>query len=195
MNELLGKYEGTVLICGSASTLQADYAEAFRARPNASVIAINDAASEIFADFLATLHPEDAARFKAASKNPDIKVISGQLRNDAHPVDQWFEDCNSGATSAGGAIKMAIAMGFEEIVLCGCPMSGGDGYFNAPPKKNKSLMAVRFGNAAPGSSVVQAHQRAMVMEARAGDYHMVRSMSGWTAEHFGLPDFRQRRYA
>lgn len=192
-NELAGKYEGTVLICGSAPSLQDDYAAALRARPNAAVIAINDAASVIFADFLGTLHPEDAHKFRAKSKNTNVQVVSGQLLNPAHDVNCWFDNCNSGGTSAGMAIKVAKAMGFEEIILCGCPMQGGDGYFDRGPRR--SLCTSRFGDLPDTAHVVRGHQQHLMFEANENDYSMVRSMGGWTAELFGLPDFAQRKVA
>lgn len=192
-NELAGKYSGTVLICGSAPCLFDDYNEALRHRPNAEVIAINDAASVIYADFLATLHPEDAEKFRAKSMTDNIIVISGQLRLVPSEVDYWFTDCNSGGTTAGSAIKMARVMGFEEIILCGCPMSGGDGYFDAKPKPNKFGMSSRFGNAPSDCRVVKTHQQRLCQEAHEGDYQNVSSMSGFTREFFGPPKFIKER--
>lgn len=194
-NELAGKYEGTVLICGSAPCLFDDYQEALKQRPNAEVIAINDAASVITADFLATLHPEDARHFRAKSKYNNILVISGQLYNPEYDVTFWFDNCNSGGTTAGSAIKMARAMGFEEIILCGCPLDGGDGYFDAKPKANKFGMSTRFGNAPGDSRVVKTHQARLCQEAHEGGYDNVRSMSGFTRQFFGAPEFIKERAA
>lgn len=192
-NELAGKGDGSVLVCGSAPCLQADYAAALRARPNAAVIALNDAASVVFADYLVTLHPEDAHKFRANSKNPNIIVLSGQIYNPQHDVNFWFDDCNSGGTSAGSAIKVAKAMGFEEIILCGCPMQGGDGYFDRAPKRH--MMAQRIGDAPSNASIVLGHQQRLEQEAAASDYSMVKSMSGWTAELFGVPAFIKQEAA
>lgn len=191
-NKLAGRYSDTVLICGSAPCLFDDYDIALKHRPNAEVIAINDAASVIYADFLATLHPEDAPRFRKNSMSDNVILISGQLRLIPSEIDYWFSDCNSGGTTAGSAIKMARVMGFQEIILCGCPMNGGDGYFDAKPKINKFGMSTRFGNAPADCRVVKTHQERLCQEAREGQYDNVRSMSGFTRELFGAPDFIER---
>lgn len=194
-NELAGKYDGCVLICGSAPCLMPDYKTAVKHRQTATVIAINDAASVILADFLTTLHPEKAHTFRAASINKNIIVTSGQKWKPDCDVDYWLDSCNSGGTTAGSAIKVAKKMGFEEIILCGCPMNGGDGYFNAPYKPNTFGMAMRFGNAPSTAGIIKAHRKNLMFEAHENDYSMVRSMSGWTAEQFGKPDFVKERAA
>lgn len=190
-NEMAGKYDGTVLICGSAPCLLPDYRKAVKHRTTATVIAINDAASVILADILTTLHPDKAHLFRAGSLNKNIIVTSGQKWKPDCDVDFWMEGCNSGGTTAGSAIKVAKKMGFSEIILCGCPMTGGDGYFDAEPKANRFGMPMRFGNAPATAGIVRAHQKNLKREAQDDDYSMVRSMSGWTADLLGKPDFAQ----
>lgn len=194
-NELVGKMQGCVLICGSAPCLIADFHLAKQYRKEAAVMAINDAVSVVRADFLATLHPEDSLKFMRKNLNPSTVIVTGQHYNAEHHVHFWFTDCNSGGTTAGSAIKIAKAMGYSEIILCGCPMRGGDGYFDAPPKPNKFGMSMRFGNAPSTCRVVRTHQEHLAFEAHAADYSMVKSMSGWTAELFGKPEFTEKEAA
>jgi hypothetical protein len=190
MDELAGKYSGTVLICGSGPCLLREADAAINARPGASVMAINDAASAIHADFLCSIHSEKMEQFRMKSLNPDIITLSGGRKRDDGNADCWFTGCNSGGTSAMSAVKVARKMGFTEIILCGCPMNGGDGYFDSPYQAPvPKLQPVRFGNYPPSAGVVRAHQENLRKEAASGDYSMVRSMSGLTAEIFGLPDF------
>lgn len=192
-NELAGKYDGTVIICGSAPSILDDrhdilYSLAALNRPLPMHIALNDAAAIVPAEFIVTAHPEKSERFKQNSSNPYALVLSGQAVGD-FPVDCWFTDCNSGGTSAGMAIKIAKKLGFSEIILAGCPMNGGDGYYNSPPKPNRFGMTERIGNARADSTTVQSHRKHLMFEAANSDYSMVKSMSGWTAEQFGRPAY------
>ena len=152
-------------------------------------MAINDAASVLDADFLCSIHSEKMDEFRAKSMNPDIITLGGGRCRADGKVDYWFSGCNSGGTSAMSAVKVAKKMGFTEIILCGCPMNGGDGYFDSTYKPPvPKLHPVRFGNYPPTAGIVRAHQTNMTKEAAAGDYSMVRSMSGLTAEVFGRPE-------
>lgn len=194
VDELANKYSGPVLVCGSAPCLFRDMDKALRARPDATIIAINDVAGYINAEFVTSIHCEKMQEFRAKSINKKIKTLSGGIYNAACDVDHWFSSCNSGGTSAGSALKIARKMGFDEIILCGCPMNGGDGYFYRRAKPTQFLMQKRFGDASPRSSSVVAHQMNLRYEMEGNGYNMVKSMSGFTAELFGKPDFMEPLY-
>lgn len=192
-DELAGKFSGTALVCGSSPRLYEELNTALEARSDAHVFALNDAASAVAADYLVSLHHAKMARFRDNSLNEHIITLSGASEDALSDVDYWFTDCNSGGTSAGCAIRIARKMGFEEIILCGCPMRGDDGYFDKPFRKPvKIIEPVRFGHAGRKSAIVKRHQGELVREAeRYGLHPYVRSMSGFTAEIFGKPDFAE----
>ena len=188
--DLAGKYTGTALVCGSAPCLYKDIEEAMEHVENPYVMALNDAARVIHADGIATLHPEKMRWFKQASKNPEAKGhCSAHKHSDdwADHVDYWWPDCQSGATSAFSAVKILQKMGFDQIILCGCPLSGG-GYgegmegFDCTHEK-------RIGHVPPEGKLMRAHRNNLAEEVGTGQIiaDKVKSMSGWTAEKFGKP--------
>ena len=191
-DELANKYSGPVLVCGSAPCLFRDMDKALRARPDATIIAINDVAGYINAEFVTSIHCEKMQEFRAKSLNKEIKTLSGGIYDAACDVDYWFSSCNSGGTSAGSALKIARKMGFDEIILCGCPMNGGDGYFYREAKPTQFLMQKRFGDAKPRSSSVTYHQMHLRLETQDRGFDMVKSMGGFTAELFGTPEFLEQ---
>lgn len=189
VNILRNKYSGSCLIVGSSSCLYDDYGLALKYRPESRVIALNDAASVVSADFIVSLHPETMYKFREKSANKHVITLSGQKYKEEHDVDYWFTDCNSGGTSAGSAIKIAIAMGFKEIILCGCPLVGGDGYFD---NSNSSCMLVsqRIGHMPAKHPAHKTHRLNLQRERdRYPSDVTVRSMSGNTAKIFGYPEF------
>lgn len=190
MDELAGKYTGTVLICGSAPCIHDDYAAARANRPDAAVIAVNEAAQVVWADFIVSVHNEQLEGFRAKSLNKQALTLSGGRIREGAVFDCWFSQCNSGGTSAGSAIRIAKKMGFTEIILCGCPITGGDGYFNRPYAPQK-LLPTRVGLHSKDANAIRIHQSNLAKEAAASDYSMVRSLSGFTKELFGGPEWLQ----
>lgn len=178
------------LICGSAPTLLEEF-DACRTRmPEASVIAINESARVIHADFLMTQHPEKAERFRKLSRKPGIIVHTGKPRERAlQPgIHVYWPGCVTLATSGGSAIKIAIKMGFSRIVLCGMPMNGGDGYFSSSSLERDEP---RFGLEDPESDYIRGYRKALIdfIEEQPDALDKVRSMSGFTRQLFGAPDW------
>lgn len=189
-------FEGrTALICGSAPCLLQDLEEALKNRPDAVIFAINDAAAYVHADFLVTLHPEKGEIFKNKSQNAEAPLFTGAKPSKqwhTYPADYWFSNAASGATSAYSAVQIARKLKFCEIILCGCPMQGGDGYIDGS-KHNESLgMGVRVGHAGPKHAVTRAHKTNLDEYARTEDCSMVSSMSGYTKQLFGGPAWQHR---
>lgn len=170
------------IIVGSAPCLFEDLQQVGKG----TIFALNDAAAVIHADYLVTLHPANSGVYKSRSKNKNIKALTGQYKppSQEYEIDKWFDNCNSKGTSAGCAIKIAIAMGFKEIVLCGCPLNAGDGYvqgadYSALPEPQ------RVGNMPSNSAL---HQRRLaVLESESLEYPKdvkIYSVSGKTKELF-----------
>lgn len=167
-------------MAGNAWSLHDDLARGWAIYPDAPVIAVNGAAGEVKAIALYSKHPE---RFS----NPGWQWAEYQQRRFGggftvhssnqvgHPtagrVEFWWEDARGGGGSAWGARKLAWLMGFEPVVMCGCPLVAG----NYASHKPGVLMA---------QDVVINRLRRQI-EAEPEWHDGVSSMSGWTREFFG----------
>lgn len=185
-NPLIGKYTGDCLICGPAPCLFDDMSEAFQFVDNPVIIAVNDAVKHVWADFVVSLHCECGSRYKAITKNPEVKMLTGAPKPYWKEVDYLFPNGRSGATSTMSAIKIALMMGFDTIILCGAPMNGGDGYVdNFYDGVNDDRNNV--GTLQPDGKLMRKYRNCFVEELQKLDRSRVRSMSGWTAETLGKP--------
>lgn len=189
--ELYDAYRGTALVAGSAPCLFADLRSVFKRRDAAGVFALNGAAAEIAADFLVSLHARDLEYFRRHSINRNIITMTRHVSFEKNVVaDYLFDDCNSGATSAGCAVKIAIQLGFDEIILCGCPLNGGDGYTRLTEKIAVLPEKQRLERMRAGHPTHDVHINNLRHESRSyPDNVTVRSMSGRSAEVLGRPDF------
>lgn len=192
IDALDGKHTGRAcLVVGSAPSVLEEYAEAREHCPDAIVIAVNDAARVVSADYLASLHHELMGAFRKKSLNKEVVTISPQAPLSNADVDVWFTDCNSGATSAYAAVKMARKMGCTPIIMVGCPMDGGGGYVKQADWKDVTVTRERFGHAADVSRQIARYKEELKRHAAEEDVSMVRSMSGYSAGVFGQPDWRK----
>jgi len=182
----------SAIVCGAGPGLFEEFATAREHLPDAFVIAVNDAASAVHADALVTQHPEKAARFLAASRNPAATVHTGKFRRHARhrAVQVYWPRCQQGITSGGSAVHIAYMMGFSTIVLCGLPLSGGDGYGVALAPGGE---ARRFGLESSQSDYVQRYRRNFVqfVESNPELRRRVRACSGLTREFFGAPTWME----
>ncbi len=156
-------------------------------------MAVNEAASGVWADFLVSYHAEKFGEFKSISLNPDIQThTSRSRREDDKHVDYYWEEIWIGATSAGDAIQIAKKMGFSEIIMVGCPMNGGDGYFN---KTGGGGICPRFGFPktlfGESGDMIQNHKNKLLTLRSKVDLSMVKSMSGYSSEVFGKPEWSE----
>lgn len=114
--------------------------------------------------YVATYHPEDlqAIRERRASiGNTDYRVIShkpGEMIDIVEPYEK-----PPGSSALLGALA-AIRLGYERIILCGCPLTGKNA-------RNGSYENFRQGWTAKRETVLGK----------------VKSMSGWTREFLGEP--------
>jgi len=178
----------TAVICGSAPCLEVEFSFASEKIGHKAILVVNEAGRAIRGDHLMTQHPEKALWFRERSLNPDITVHTGKPRKRASQagIDVYWPDCITLATSGGSAIAIALRMGFEEIILCGMPMNGGDGYFRQSAMKQDES---RFGMESPDSDYIQGYQRKLIefTEKEPEALKRVRSLSGFTRKLFGPP--------
>lgn len=182
-------YGETVIVCGSAPCLLEEYKVVKEARPDSKVIAVNEAVAGVWADFLVSYHVEKFNYFKSISLNPDIKSHTGKgykNEDEERQIDYRWPEIWIGATSAGDAIQIAKKMGFSEIIMVGCPMNGGDGYFR---DTSYGGLCPRFGNPktmlGDNSNMIANHKRSLKRLKDEFNLDIVRSFSGYSAEVFG----------
>ena len=132
----------TMLVIGSAPCLYDDVKRALELRPFAEGILINGACAALeWPGHMLCGHEEKTAEFVRARQNafpgkplPRIHATCGDHRKPDYSrsfpqvTDWWPYETAMGAGSAGKAAGIAKRMGFDEVILCGCPMDGS-GYF------------------------------------------------------------------
>lgn len=187
------RHAGNALVIGSAPCALADFAAARVIYPDAGTFAVNEAAGLFHVEHLVTQHPENMPRYRwqqesafgpgavcHAVKDPGRKDVMVPIPG----VDHWWFGCRSSATSAWAAVNVARAMGYDgDIVLCGCPMTGGDGYALETSLGGRD--DPRLGFSPAGSSLIIQHQKALMDEARTAS--RVYSMSGYSKAVLGAP--------
>lgn len=111
----------------------------------------------------------------------------GQYNKQYPSVTDWWENVSSGATSAGKAALIGMRMGFERIILCGCPMDGG-GYVTGEAVVPHDPGCLRVGLDKNKDKKIIRRYKERMAELAAGEFRgKVFSMSGFTREVLGAP--------
>lgn len=176
-------HAGPVMVCGNGWPLHEDLARARGIYPAAPVIAVNDAAHFVPADFLFSKHREKLAGWAAAQRQAfqtTFTVHSGvpwphRKREDFPAVQYWWPGANNGGSSGWCAARLAWMMGFRRIVLCGVPIAPGPYSDGSEGKDWHSGNVDQFA----------ALRRFITNEKWLHPF--VSSMSGWTLELLGPP--------
>lgn len=185
-------YMGDALIvAGPASCLFDDLERAIAILKAPRVMAINSAAAMLRADFVASIHYElmdgFAATQESAFGSEHFTTHAPKPEHEAEDsfpaVDYFWPNAFSPATSAWAGAMIGRRMGFERIVLCGCPMVGGDGYHQpTEPRLQRG-----FGSVPAQSPMVRRFQRELSDIVGRGGSEGIYSMSGFTREILGEP--------
>lgn len=178
------QHSGPVLVCGNAWCLKQDLAEARKIQRLAAVpvIGVNGTARNISLDFLVTQLHQDKLRkwrqYQEAWFHKDFTTHSngdGSAAAEYPWVDYWWTDIAGQGTSTWAARKLAVYLGFTEVVLCGMPLSLG-GYCGGDlnPRHFEHQPSLDF------------YRQGVLKDI---EWHEeVSSMSGWTRELFGPPN-------
>lgn len=173
------------IICGSAWTADDDYALALRRFPDATVIAVNGAASRVRAHHLFSLHPKDfidrgwiqkqESRFGSGFKVHGARLTNKddqewRVRENEY-VDKWWPGVSTEGTSVWGGALLARAMHHDRILLCGAPMQPGP-YVHG----SRALAFLDDG-------ILEQYRSAIAADTEM--HKFTRSMSGWTREILG----------
>lgn len=186
---------GTLLVVGSAPCLYEDYANALALRPDADTLLINEAGGAIEkAQHLLAGHADKAALFLAyrREKFPNALPVfvhatwRDGMRIPACVSHKWSKKMVDGGTSAWKAARIGLAMGYDEIILCGCPLEAS-GYFNPLETDRFKHDCARIGiDSASAMFSVYREQFARRAKERP-EAKQVKSMSGFTRDCLGAP--------
>lgn len=134
-----------------------------------------------------TYHLLEVGMFLEKSLNKKIEVHTSKgYREELKSLADGFWTVAGGATSAMDAIQICQQMEFKEIILVGCPMNGGDGYFYGKKAKENVEGCPRFGNTG-NDFLANKHKGRLLEIVDEGSFDNVSSFSGFTSRVFGKP--------
>lgn len=169
-------HTGTALVVGSAWCAPDDVACALAHSPGAVLIGVNRSVAHFDCPIMVALDNVRAERWKSLSRIP-TELHGGRFgaqgRAAAYPwFNYWWDQAQGGGTSALMATRIALAIGFEDIILCGVPLEPGpylDGEDNWSDRTHAVMEAYRN----------PWRRDSVWLQSR------VRSMSGWTQTLLG----------
>lgn len=186
------KESGVVLVVGTAPCWEEDVHNALQMYPDAELCAVNEAVRLVPAKHFASCHAEKLDMFmsKAVEKwglYPEFMHVGDKYEIDCKPVYQW--SFRAGAGSATFAAFVMVSIGYDLVILCGCPMNGGGGY--APEVAVDTHKSTpddpRLGELTPQHGMVMAWNDALrqIKTKYPEVSDKIRSMSGTTKDIFG----------
>jgi hypothetical protein len=191
-----------LLAVGSAPCFAEDLAAARDLYPLSETMTINGACQLVEqAEHLLAGHTDKAEFFAAARRRTfphadPVRVHANWTDRHRPPpkaqypsvTDWWPPEVSSGATSAGKAARIGLLLGFDRIVLCGCPMDGS-GYAPGESDGIPQLAAVqRVGDSRKQkATTIRRYYATMEALAKTTFKGRVFSMSGKTREWLGAP--------
>lgn len=187
-----------LLAVGSAPCLFDDVAVAQVMYPASDLMLINGAWTAYrHAQHLLAGHTNKSSLFMAARKArfpdaPPARVhatLSYPAQRTENPdVTDWHDQGKvTGATSAGKAARIGLALGYDRVILCGCPMDPEVGYWAGEAKVPHDCP--RFdtpGN--PRRVITRYRDKLEVLAGREPFKSKVFSMSGFSRQVLGYPE-------
>lgn len=169
----------TVFILGGAASVWADFAAACEIAHPHLVIATNDAgALAESVDHWCTLHPEKFQEWSSQRSSAGLapagaiwfhKEQRASLQGTGYVEHKITEDW--GGSSGLFAVKVALELGVDKIILCGVPMTAqGAHFFDDAEWRWSGRYQTGWTNHLPDIA------------------DKVRSVSGWTEQLLGRPD-------
>lgn len=191
-----------MIAVGSAPCLHEDLEKALRLHPAAAVMLINGACTSIeHAEHVLAGHTAKAEQFAAARREAFPNAAPWRLHANwtskrlvpkhEYPsvTDWWGPDVSTGATSAGKAARIGFHLGFEFVILAGCPLDGS-GYSIDEAQVPHDPACIRVGNPDPKvqkAKILQRYRDSMTRLAKSDFKGRVFSMSGFTKKVLGAP--------
>ena len=166
----------TAIILGGGKTVLQEYEQAKKLCKPDIIICVNDIGCEIKeCDIWATLHPEKlgawiSKRNDNGYKLPE-KIVSFKRVEYVNTILDYRWTGSSGSGSSGlFAVKTALSLGYNKIVLCGVPINKESHYFSS-----------KAWSECDSFSGTWREQQGILKK-------YVRSMSGYTRNLLGYPD-------
>lgn len=198
-----------MLVVGSAPCLYDDVAQALKLRPFASLMLVNGACTAFeHAEHVLAGHEEKAEFFARERRERFPSAPPWRLHASSHPhrmacakqlfpsVTDWHpHEVGVGATSASKAAKLGFILGFDEVILCGCPMDQ-PGYFPGEAKVPQHVSCLRIGDhglaynsqaKVQETRIIRGYREKLKILAEGEFKGRVYSMSGFTRECLGPP--------
>lgn len=186
-----------LLAVGSAPCLFDDVYEARKLYPDADKMLINGAWTAFSnAEHLLAGHTNKTGLFMAArlEKFPNAPTsrvhatLSYPAQKQENPlVTDWHgQDKATGATSAGKAARIGLALGYDRVILCGCPLDSSAGYWEGEAKVKHDC--ARFDTPNNPRKVITRYRDKMALLAKQEPFKsQVFSMSGYSRQVLGAP--------
>lgn len=189
-NWLIGKYDGQevggCIILGCSRDVWTDYHAAkalFESKNDYNIIAINDMGIQFKAEHIehiASVHQQMPGPVRALRM---VRITNHPFTHSQRPykgVDvTWGNLLPTGGTSALFAVKIAMAMGYKKIIVCGCALDKTGHYYDPEIPEDNANGWFDDSTRAPW---LDFHKD--IKEARRS----VRFMSGDLQEIYGKPD-------
>lgn len=184
---------GVCLIIGTAPCWIEDVADALRKYPKADLCGVNEAFKLITCKHFATCHTERLQQWidEMATQGPLPSIhMGGEAgRSDLMPDVFHWPDSRLGGTSAIFAAAAMLGIGYDMVILCGCPMNGGGGYATeiAENTHRSTYNDPRIGAMLPNHPALRQWQATLrgMHENLPDVAARIRSMSGFSKDIFG----------
>lgn len=182
----------TIALCGSAPGVLDELEEVRRNIPDVEVMAVNGAIAVVDAPSVFTIHYNFAERFRkmagrpveihSRKPGPRAQRTSGAM-DDYPGVEAWHDLPPTRGGSGAAAAMMLSKLGYDQIIMCGCPFNWTVGYENNC-KLRKTSKAEDF-------SITKRHREGLAETFKAGLLENVVSMSGYSRDLLGSPSWLQ----
>lgn len=187
-----------LLAVGSAPCLFDDVQAALALYPDASLMLINGACTSfrhvehVLSGHTAKSRLFKEAREKAFPGGPAYRMHAtlsypAQKQENPDVTDWWSQQYVTGATSAGKAARIGLALGYDRVILCGCPFDPQVGYWEGEadvPHDN----CPRFNTPGNPRRVITRYRDKLAVLAKQEPFKsQVFSMSGFSRQVLGSP--------
>lgn len=205
------RHGGTLLVLGSGPGVRREFRRVSRQRPSAMVMLIGHAAGLFAGDFIVSDHYEAHPTLRRLQDEfcAEMEIAPRYTTHCAKAsafwrwseIDYWWDFPRSAGTSLETALRIALIVGFDEIIVCGCPMVKArmqhpvqivkDGP-TWPPPRDVTTFGLKTGHNTSDEILARFREGlvAFVNKNRREIEKRVRAMSGFTMELFGRPDIR-----
>ena len=175
------RHQGPAIVCGGAPCVFKDLESVIKIYPQAAILGVNNAAAMIpEVDHVWTQHNNYAREYKLKAGRP-IKIHArAEIAGDE--VDYWWNNMVAIKGSSGVVAAIwARAMGFDEVIMAGIPLSNTNtGYHSRYPDKKTDRVFATENSIIGWQQMVRFHKK-------QGRTQGIYSMSGYTRHVFGPP--------